>query len=368
LVSSSGRSHTHEVQYVLKQKSEVKERFIPFLKELQHTYGVWVEHIRCDNAGENRALEDACIENDLGIIFEYTAPGTPQQNGVVERAFATMLGKTRAIMNGAGFDEKKHHLFWTEAANTVTHLENITTRKGTTRTPHYLFYGSDAPYAKHLQVFGKLGIVKVLQLTNKLSDKGMKAIFVGYADKHAGNVYRFINPSTNRIILSRDMKWLERKYGDEKNVKPSFISNVYHDIKGYEEIDDDGTTTADSDKETNTNNLDTDEEVEIIMPSTTTAIGPPIESRRELQRELRGIDIGQELMPGRTRQQTRDAIQLLEENFDNFYRDCALMSAVTNTGQNNKPRNFQEAWYHQNPEKRQNWRVAIRKEFKDMIR
>ena len=44
------------------------------------------------------------------------------------------------------------------------------------------------------------------------------------------------------------------------------------------------------------------------------------------------------------------------------------MSAVTKTGQNNEPRNFQEAWYHQNSEKRQNWRVAIRKEFKDMIR
>jgi len=68
-----------------------------------------------------------------------TAPGTPQQKGVVERAFVTMLGKTRATMNGAGFDEKKCHLFWTEAANTVTHLENITIRKGMTRTPHYLF-------------------------------------------------------------------------------------------------------------------------------------------------------------------------------------------------------------------------------------
>ena len=82
------------------------------------------------------------------------------------------------------------------------------------------------------------------------------------------------------------MKWLERKYGDEKNVKPSFISNVYHDIRGYEEIDDDDTTTADSDKETNKNNLDRDEEVEIITPSKTTAIGPPIESRRELRHKL----------------------------------------------------------------------------------
>jgi len=132
----------------------MKERLVPFLKELQHMYGVKVEYIRCDNAGENCALEDECIEKDLGIIFKYTAPGTPQQNGVVERAFVTMLGKTRAIMNGAGFDEKKRHLFWTEATNTVTNLENITIRKGMTRTPHYLFYGSDAPYAQHLQVFG----------------------------------------------------------------------------------------------------------------------------------------------------------------------------------------------------------------------
>jgi len=137
-------------------------------------------------------------------------------------------------MNGAGFDENKKHLFWTEAANTATHLENITIRKGTTCTPHYLFYGSEAPYAQHLQVFGKLAIVKVLNTTNKLRDRGMKAIFVGYADKHVGNVYRFINPNTNKIIQSRDVKWLERKYCNEKNVKPSIISNVYKDIRGYE--------------------------------------------------------------------------------------------------------------------------------------
>ena len=65
-----------------------------------------MHHIRCNNAGENRALKIVCIDKELGIMFEYTAPGTPQQNGVVERAFATMIGKTRAIMNGAGFDEK----------------------------------------------------------------------------------------------------------------------------------------------------------------------------------------------------------------------------------------------------------------------
>jgi len=207
----------------LKQKSEVKEKFIPFLKELRDMYGRCVHHIRCDNAGENRVLEIACIDKEYGIVFEYTVPGTPEQNGIVERAFVTMLGKTRTIMNGAGLDGKILHLFWTEAANTLTHLENITIRKGNTRTPYYLFYGKDALYTKYLQLFRQLGIVKVLQPTNKLSDKGLKAIFVGCADKHAVNIYRFVNPNTNRIILSRDVKWLSKRYGEEKNVKPLFV-------------------------------------------------------------------------------------------------------------------------------------------------
>jgi len=181
----------------LKHKSEMKESFVPFLKELRHTYGIKIEHT-LDVTMQEKIMH-LRIYVDSGIIFKYTAPGTPQQNGVVERAFATMLGQTRAIMNGAGFDENKRHLFWTEADNTITHLENMMIRKGMTCAPHYLFYGSDSPYAQHLQVFGKLAIVKVLNATNKLSDRGMKAIFVGYTDKHAGNVYRFINPNKHKI-------------------------------------------------------------------------------------------------------------------------------------------------------------------------
>ena len=33
-------------------------------------------------------------------------------------------------------------------------------------------------------------------------------MFVGYADDHSGDVYRFLNIHTKRIIMSRDMRWL----------------------------------------------------------------------------------------------------------------------------------------------------------------
>jgi len=70
-------------------------------------------------------------------------------------------------------------------------------------------------------------------------------------------------------------------------------------------------------------------------------------------------------MPGRTRQQTRDVTQLAEENLDDFYQDCALMSAIV-TGQNDEPKTFQEAWYYKDQEKQKKWRTVIWKEFRDM--
>ena len=81
--------------------------------------------VRCDNAGENKVLERESDKKELGIIFQYTAPGTRQQNGVVERAFVTVMGRARAMINHAGFTMAKRQQLWCEAAQTATMLDNI---------------------------------------------------------------------------------------------------------------------------------------------------------------------------------------------------------------------------------------------------
>ena len=87
---------------------------------------------------------------------------------------------------------------------------------------------------------------------------------MGYADKHAGNVYCFVNPNTNWIILSRDVKWLSKRYGEEKNVKPLLIvPTKWDDISD----DDDEQTIEETD-------TDVSEDEEEIM--TSILIGPPI--------------------------------------------------------------------------------------------
>ena len=61
----------------------------------------------------------------MGIKFEYTALGTPMQNGVVERAFVTLIGRGRAMMSYAGFTVKKRQEMWCETAQTATMPDNV---------------------------------------------------------------------------------------------------------------------------------------------------------------------------------------------------------------------------------------------------
>ena len=57
-----------------------------------------VKIIWYDNAGENVAFQKEAKNEDLGLVFGYTAPDTPQQNGRVERKFQTLHGRVRAML------------------------------------------------------------------------------------------------------------------------------------------------------------------------------------------------------------------------------------------------------------------------------
>ena len=170
-----------------------------------------MKNIWLDNSGENRSLEKECERQNLGIIFELTAPGTPQQNSVVERKIPTLMGRSRAMMIQGGFSQQDKRKFWYEVISTATKLDKIMVRKERTKPPHTLFYSESARYVKYLRTFGEIAVIAISdgkKMISKLDTRGRTGILVGYADDHAGNVYRFINVHTKKIILSRDVQWL----------------------------------------------------------------------------------------------------------------------------------------------------------------
>ena len=57
-----------------------------------------VKITHCDDAGKKRTLEENWAENSEEIHFEFMSPGTPEQNGVIERGYYTIYYQMHLIM------------------------------------------------------------------------------------------------------------------------------------------------------------------------------------------------------------------------------------------------------------------------------
>ena len=197
----------YKKSFFLKKKNEQAKPIIDWIQALKARHKIQVKIIRCDNAGETEVLETESEKIDLGIIFEYTAPGTPQRNGVVERAFVTVMGHARAMINHVGFTMAKRQQFWCA----------LLLQDSTKSSPFTQFYGVDAKYSKYLKVFGEMCVVadtnnKVGQ--TKIDPRGKISLFVGYSTQHPGDVYRLLNAKTSRVIHSRDVKWIGKTWAE----------------------------------------------------------------------------------------------------------------------------------------------------------
>jgi hypothetical protein len=56
--------------YFLKRKSDTAQMIVSYAIDNEKKFKWVVKYIRCNDAGENRALEKACINAALGIHFE----------------------------------------------------------------------------------------------------------------------------------------------------------------------------------------------------------------------------------------------------------------------------------------------------------
>ena len=147
--------------FFLKRKSDQIELLPVWIKELKAKYGTDIKYIRLDNSGGNRSLQKECDKQNLGIIFEFTAPGTPQQKSVVERRIPTLMGRSRAMMLTAGFSQQDKTKFWCEVISTATKLDNIMVRKERTKPTYTLFYNDEPKYKMYLRSFEEMAVIAI---------------------------------------------------------------------------------------------------------------------------------------------------------------------------------------------------------------
>jgi hypothetical protein len=77
-------------------------------------------------------------------------------------------------------------------------------------------FGTEPPYMRELRTVGEVCVARNHQdskVCSKLMHRGNICIFVGYTTNHGPKVYRLLKISTNKLILSRDITWLNCLYG-----------------------------------------------------------------------------------------------------------------------------------------------------------
>ena len=92
--------------FFLSRKSDQIKVIPMWIKGLAKNYGIEIKRIRLDSSGENKSLQTECNKDNFVVNFEFTAPGTPQQNSVAERRIPTLMGRARAMLIQAGIDSK----------------------------------------------------------------------------------------------------------------------------------------------------------------------------------------------------------------------------------------------------------------------
>jgi len=176
--------------------------------EAEKASGRKLRVLRTDNGREFTAAEFADYCADKGITRHYSAPYSPQQNGMVEQRNQTVVATARALLKQRAMPAK----FWGEAVATAVHLLNRSPTKSLQgKTPYEAWHGR-APAVAHLHVFGCLCFVKELNQVRKLDDRSRPGVFIGYAD--GAKAYRVYDPVSRRVLVSRNIIFDETRGWD----------------------------------------------------------------------------------------------------------------------------------------------------------
>jgi hypothetical protein len=113
-----------------------------------------------------------------GIKHEFSAPYTPQQNGVMERKNKTLTETSMTMLD----EYKTPGNYWTEAINTACHAINRLYLHKIYKNTSYELLTGDKPKVDYFRVFGcKCFILNKKAKGSKFAPKQDEGFLLGYA-------------------------------------------------------------------------------------------------------------------------------------------------------------------------------------------
>ena len=119
----------------LKSKDETFDYFVEYCNQVENEKDYKIVTIQSDHGKEfeNSSFDDLC--GSRGYMQEFSAPRTPQQNGVVERKNRNLQELARSMLN----EYSSPKFLWAEAVNTACKIINrVNIRPFLNKTPYEL--------------------------------------------------------------------------------------------------------------------------------------------------------------------------------------------------------------------------------------
>jgi len=245
---------------LLKNKGDAFDKFKIFKTMVEQEAKTSIKTLRTDRGDEFTSIEFQRFFEVSGIQRHLIAPYIPQQNGIVERRNRTLMEMTRSILKHMNIP----NYLWGEAIRHATYLINrVGTRTLDSQTPYEAFK-KKKPSIKHLRVFRCIGYAKVdAPHLRKLDDRSRTLVHIGI--EPGSKAYRMLDPTSRKIIVSRDVVFDEHKTwkwnNSSEEVKEPGRFKISFGTFGNQGISDDGNKeeTEDPDSVNNAINSDVEE-------------------------------------------------------------------------------------------------------------
>ncbi|GJT60203.1 retrovirus-related pol polyprotein from transposon TNT 1-94 [Tanacetum coccineum] len=163
----------------LRTKNEAFDQFEIFSRNIQNQLGCTIVLIRTDNSREfDNEVKFGEFCNANGITHNFSAPCTPQSNGMVERKNRTLQEMSRTMLNEQSLPPN----FWCNIVDTSTYILNrILIRAILCKTPYELLRGRK-PTLDYFRVFGSTYfLLNTKYYLNKFDPKLYEGVFLGYS-------------------------------------------------------------------------------------------------------------------------------------------------------------------------------------------
>lgn len=171
---------------------------------------------------------------EKGISRQYSAPRTPQQNGVVERKNRTLVEAARTMLNEANLPT----YFGAEAVSTACYTQNRTLINKTHEKTPYELMANKKPSVKYFHVFGgKCYVLKDGELLGKFDAKAEEGIFRGYSLE--SKAYRVFMINDKKVVDSLNVTFDDTKLPSiqkEDNNDSLSVEDLYNDEDEPEDV------------------------------------------------------------------------------------------------------------------------------------